>query len=319
MIHPFRSVRMRSLVVLSLLLFAGCRGPGRVEFSAGQCVIDGRTATLAEVESRQARTSERIVARQPVMVLVTILVVLLAGASHIEKLVLLFSTRRSGAHGLGERIRVALDRYRDHPLRYFSIVAGTLLLLGVAGGTYVFLDAEKRANERALGLLQFCHVALRNQQADAMLDEQRRNLANIESTAGSIRSLVDRLPPQQQADAKQIVEQLRRTLGDQGKLVNAYAEKTDESARELREHTQLVEHGISSLETGLKILPAAFHDLSQQLEQGEQRRAAAEQQEKAKLDALKASLDALAARPAPQCPACLCEGARSVDGGVRAR
>lgn len=203
------------------------------------------------------------------------------------------------------RIRIALDRYRDHPIRYFSIVLGTLLLLGLAGGAYVFLDAEKRANERALGLLQFCHVALRSQQADAMLDEQRRNLANIESTAGGIRNLVDRLPPQQQAEAKQIVEQLRRALGEQGKLVNDYALKSAESTRELREHTALVEHDLSALE---KTMPAAMKDLSQRLDA----RVASLQKT---LDGQQNTLDALAARR--ECPACICEA--SGDGGYQKR
>jgi hypothetical protein len=287
--------------LILLCALAGCRGPGHVEYVGGQCVIDGRTATLSEVEERQARTSERIVSRQPVMVLVTILVVALAGASHIEKLVLLFSTRRSGAHGFGERIRVALDRYRDHPLRYFSIVAGTLLLLGLAGGAYVFLDAEKRANERALGLLQFCHVALRNRQADALLDEERRNLGSIEVTAGTIRGLVDQLPPQQKEEAQQIVVQLRRALGEQGRQVSSWAEKSDASARQLREHTELVEHDLSSLE---KSLPAALHDMSE-----------SHKSDSARLDAIESTLKMMAARP--QCPSCVCTVAERSDGGVR--
>jgi hypothetical protein len=293
-----------------LVLMVGCRGPGHVEFVGGHCVVDGRVATVDEVERSQARISERIVARQPILVLVTILVVLLAGASHIEKLVLLFSTRRSGAHGLGERIRIALDRYRDHPIRYFSIVLGTLLLLGLAGGTYVFLDAEKRANERALGLLQFCHVALRGQQADAMLDEQRRNLADLESTAGSIRGLVDRLPPQHQEEARQIVEQLRRALGDQGKLVNAYVEKSAESSRQLQAHTAVVEQVLQANFGALKGVPVALQDLGDALKRQEQKLDA----DKKRLDALQSALDTLAAK---SCPACICEAHHPDGGGVR--
>jgi hypothetical protein len=285
-----------------------------VEFVGGHCVVNGRAANLEEVEQSQARISERIVARQPVMVMVTILVVLLAGASHIEKLLLLFSTRRSGAHGLGERIRIALDRYRDHPIRYFSIVLGTLLLLGMAGGAYVFLDAEKRANERALGLLQFCHVALRSQQADAMLDEQRRNLANLESTAGSIRGLIDRLPPQHQEEARQIVEQMRRALGDQGKLVNDYVEKSAESSRQLEAHTALVEQVLQTNFGALKGVPLALQDLAEQLKRHDQKLGTVADAEK-KLQALQASVDALAAK---QCPACICEAPQaSADGGVK--
>jgi hypothetical protein len=309
---------MRPVIALVLLLMAGCHGPGRVEFVSGQCVIDGRAADLVEVEAMQARISERIIARQPVMVAVTVLIILFAGASHIDKLMLLFSTRRTETHGLGDRIRLALERYRAHPIRYFSIVAATLLLLGVAGGAYVFLDAEKRANERALGLLQFCHVALRNRQADAMLDQQRRNLAHIESTAGTIESLVDRLPPQHKEEAAQIVAQLRRALGEEGRLVNAYAEKSDESTRQLRQHTQLVEHGLSTLETdfsALKNVPLQLHELSEQLKQHDQRSL----DEKAKIDALTARLETLTKKSGPQCPSCNGDGPKAVDGGIRPR
>jgi hypothetical protein len=301
-----------SMRLVFALFLAGCGGPGKVEFVDGHCVVNGSAATLQQVEQSQARISERIVARQPVMVVVTILVVLLAGASHIEKLVLLFSTRRSQAHGLGERIRLALDRYRDHPIRYFSIVAGTLVLLGVAGGAYVFLDAEKRANERALGLLQFCHVAMRSQQADAMLDEQRRNLADLESTAGSIRGLVDRLPPQHQEEARQIVEQLRRSLGDQGKLVNAWVEKSSETSRQLEAHNALLEQGLSALQSNFK---GVLQDLAEQLKRHDQRIGTAEDGEKSRLEALQAALDKLAARP--QCPACICEASRPDASAIR--
>ena len=243
---------------------------------------------------------------------VTILVVLLAGASHIEKLILLFSTRRKEAHSLGDRIRNALDRYRAHPMRYFAIVVGTLLLLGCAGGAYVALDASRRADERALGLLQFCHVALRNRQADAILDEQRKNLSSIEDTAGAIRSLVGGLPPEEQKKAKQIVEQINGALEKQGKLVNELMTRSDESTR------AALEHGLGVLASdfeSLKGVPAGLHDL-------------ADGQKK-----LEAAMRALESKPfpeipkCPQCPAapaCVCETPRPkpaevikrpVDGG----
>ena len=66
----------------------------------------------------------------------------------------------------------------------------------LAAGLYIYLDADKRASERALGMLQFCHLALRTNEEQGVLDEQRRNLAAIESTAGDIRTLVDKLPPE---------------------------------------------------------------------------------------------------------------------------
>jgi hypothetical protein len=288
---------MRALAILSVLICCSCEHPGHVEYTGGQCMIDGAPATLSEVEARQAKISERVVARQPLSVAVTILIVLLAGASHVEKLILLFTTRRKEAHGLGDRIRNALDRYRAHPIRYFAIVVGTLLLLGAAGGTYVALDAERRADERALGLLQFCHVALRNRQADALLDEQRKNLAAIESTAGNIRSLVGTLPPEEQKKARQIVEQINAALAKQSTLVN------DFTAR-----------GLTALEgdfATLKGLPASVRELGEELKR---RDAAAD----GKLAAIKSGLDALAARPAPKCPACICEAPRAQpmgDGG----
>src|SRR5262249_39614621 len=153
-----------------------CGGPGRIQFDNEQCLIDGTPATLAQVEARQTQVTQRILSRQPLFVLVTILVVVLAGTSHVEKLFLLFSARHKEARGLGERLKLALDRYRAHPVRYFSIVAGTLTLLLVAAGLYIYLDADKRASERALGTLQFCHLALRTAEEQGVLDEQRHNL-----------------------------------------------------------------------------------------------------------------------------------------------
>jgi hypothetical protein len=246
-------------------LMAGCHGPGRVEFTQGQCLIDGRTATLAEVEDRQARISERILDRQPWFVLITVLIVALAGMSHVEKVVLLFSTRGSQVRGVGERLRLMLERYRQHPVRYFSIVAGTLSLLGVAGGCYVYLDADKRASERALGLLQFCHLALRDTQAQGILSEQRRNLEALESTAGSIRTLVDKLPPEEQRKAREIVNDINSALARQGKLVGEFVAHTDESTRAVRAETEAVQRGLSSIESAvvaLKTLPSSLHDLA---------------------------------------------------------
>jgi len=290
-----------SVFALLLVLLAGCGGPGHVEFSEGQCRIDGQTASLPEVEARQARIAERILARQPLFVLVTVLIVALAGASHLEKLVLLFSTRKAHTHGFGERLKIALDRYRVHPVRYFSIVLGTLVLLGCAGGFYVYLDADKRASERALGQLQFCHLALRNSEAEGILAEQRRNLEAIESTAGNIRTLVDKLPPEEQRKAKEIVDSIHGALAHQGKLVGDYMTRTDQSNRALKEHEQLLEKGLSTLEASVlsfKTLPGGLRDLSDQVRALDGHVGNTD----AKLAALKASIDALAARPEPRCP-----------------
>jgi hypothetical protein len=299
--------RALPLLIALVMLAPACHGPGHVEFTQGQCVIDGRPAKLAEVEQRQSHLSERILARQPLTVLVTVLIVVLAGFSHIEKLLLLFSTRHTHVRGLAERLRVALERYRVNPVRYFSIVVGTLLLLGMAGGFYVYLDADKRASERALGLLQFCHLALRNNESEGILAEQRRNLEKIESTAGSIRSLVDKLPPEEQRKAKEVVSQINLALTQQGKLVGQYAAQTEESTKAVREQTENLQKGLTTLGSqvlGLKLLPASLRDLSDQVHALDGRLstaigatdaklAAAD----AKLGAIKSLLETLAARP----------------------
>jgi hypothetical protein len=268
-VQPVPRVIPRSLALAVTLALAGCHGPGHVEFTDGKCLIDGHVATRLEVEARQARISERILARQPLFVLVTILIVALAGASHLEKLFLFFGRKRDQpVHGIHDRLRLALERYRSHPLRYFSIVALTLSLLGVAGGCYVYLDADKRASERALGLLQFCHIALRNGEAEGILAEQRHNLEQLASTAGNIRALVGKLPPEEQKKAREIVGHINDALSQQGKLVSDYVTRTDESTKAVHEETQLLSKGLTSLETQvttLRSLPAALHDLGDQL------------------------------------------------------
>lgn len=291
---------MRLLALVGLVAMAGCHGPGHVEFTNGQCLIDGHVATRTEVETRQARISERILSRQPLFVLITILIVALAGASHIEKLFLFFGRKHGQpVHGLHDRLRMALDRYRSHPLRYFSIVALTLLLLGIAGGCYVYLDADKRASERALGLLQFCHIALRNNEAEGILAEQRRNLEQIESTAGNIRALVGKLPPEERAKAREIVAHINDALAQQGKLVSDYVTRTDESTKAVHEETQLLEKGLTSLETQvttLKSLPAALRELGDQLHAVDGHAASGFADVEAKLSAQETKLAALEAK-----------------------
>jgi hypothetical protein len=290
-------IRLRSLALIILVVLGGCQGPGHVEFTNGQCLIDGHVATRAEVETRQASISERILSRQPWFVLITVLIVALAGASHIEKLFLFFGGKQGKpVHGLHDRLRLAMERYRSHPLRYFTIVASTLLLLGIAGGLYVYLDADKRASERALGLLQFCHIALRNNEAEGILAEQRHNLEQIESTAGNIRALVGKLPPEEQKKAREIVEHINDALAQQGKLVGDYVTHTDESTKAVHEETQLLSKGLTSLETQvttLKTLPAALHDLGDQLHAVDGHAASGFADVEAKLSAQETKLAAL--------------------------
>src|SRR5262245_40075848 len=186
---------IRRALVFAVLLVAACGGPGRVQYDKDHCSIDGEPATLAEVEARQAEVAQRIQARQPWFAVVTLVVLLLAGASNAEKALVLFRSRkRDGDRRWAERLRDALERQRANPLGWFAIVGGTLTLLALAAGFYIYLDADKRASERALGMLQFCHLALKTNEEQGVLDEQRRNLAAIQSTAGDIRTLVDKLP-----------------------------------------------------------------------------------------------------------------------------
>ncbi len=313
-------------LALALLLFsaAGCARAVHVEFTGGQCLIDGESATLPQVEARQARITERVLARQPWFVVVTILVVVLAGASHIEKIALLFSTRHKEAHSLGDRLRNALDRYRSQPVRYFAIVSGTLALLVLAGACYVYLDADKRASERALGLLQFCHLALKDREQQSLLDEQRKNLEALQSTAGNIRTLVDGLPPEEQRKAQEIVAQMNSALSHQGRLVSDYAERTDEQTKAVREHTAVLEKGLTALETdvvALKTMPGALRDLSGQMQKLDGRIGGVDGKlasSDARLQSVETAVKTLAARPEPKCPACICEAPRSSapDGGA---
>jgi hypothetical protein len=301
--------------LLALALLSGCAGPGNVRYVNEQCLIDNQPASLKQVEARQAMVSERILHRAPLFVLLTVLVVVLAGASHMEKLVLLFSARRSGGKKFGERLQAVLERYRTRPVRYFTIVVGTLVLLLAAGGCYIYLDADKRASERALGMLEFCHLALRTRDAQGVLIEQRHNLEAIQSTAGDIRALVDKLPPEEKRKAHQIVATMNAALAQQGKLVGDYLSRSEETTTLLNQHTQALERGLSSVEAGvlgLKSLPGGLHDLSLSVQKLDGQLGAFD----AKLDgqsktlgqlaALTAEVKALAARPEPVCPACVC-------------
>jgi hypothetical protein len=257
---------MARLLILLALLSAACHGPGRVEYTDGKCFVDGRAIVLAEVQSRQADVSARILDRQPWFVVVTLLVVVLAGASHIEKLALLFRARRSHAKSFGERFADALDRYRVHPIRYFTVVAVTLALLAGAAGLYIYLDADKRASERALAALQFCHLALRTADEQSVLDAQRKNLESIQTTAGDIRALVDKLPPEEQAKAQEIVRTMNSALVKQSGLVTSYFHAADQASRALDARSQALEKGLSSVEANvlsLKTMPLALHDLDE--------------------------------------------------------
>ena len=258
--------RVAALLVLVAASLAGCGGPGHVQYDNDRCLIDGHQATLSEVEARQAAVAARIQSRQPWFAVVTIIIVLVAGASNAEKAMVLLRARRHEGENrpLSERIRDALDRHRQSPLRFGAIVGTTLGLLAVAAGFYVYLDVDKRASERALGMLQFCHLALRTSEEQGVLAEQRKNLNHLQSTAGDIRALVDKLPPEEKQKAREIVAQMSSALDKQGRIVGDYLSKSDEQQKALKEHTAAVEKGLSSLSTdlgALKSLPATLKDI----------------------------------------------------------
>lgn len=300
---------LRKALLAALLVLAACGGPGHVQYDNDHCLIDGQPATLDQVEARQAAVAQRIQSRQPWFAIVTIVVVLVAGASNIEKAMVLFRARKhDGQKPLSERIRDALERHRQSPLRFGAIVGSTLGILLVAAGFYIYLDVDKRASERALGMLQFCHLALRTSEEQGVLDQQRRNLLQIQSTAGDIRSLVDKLPPEEKQKAREIVAQMNNALEKQGKIVGDYLSKSDEQSKELKEHTALVEKGIMSLSTdllALKSLPAVLKDIGDGVKRvdgklgADETRAEALQQQLGELDA---KMKLLLARPACEAP-----------------
>jgi hypothetical protein len=320
------------LTVLSaalLAVVAGCGGPGDVRFDRDHCTIDGQAANLAQVGEREAAVGRRIASRQPWLVVITVLVVSLAGVSYVERLVLLFSANRD-ARSVGDRLKALVERYRAHPVRYFSLVGGTIGLLVMAGAFYIYLDADKRASERALAALQFCHLALRTGDEKRALDEQRRNLASIHQTADEIRALIDELPPAEQAKAQEIVGHMDDAVKHEGRLLDDHLRRSDDSVQAIRAGTQSIARDLTGLEgrvAGLEDLPAGVRAVGDAVHKLEARATAGDQalvDVGGKVAALQKSVDALAARPAPSCPACVCaapvaaEPAGRPDGSVRA-
>jgi hypothetical protein len=268
----------------------GCGGPGEVRFDHDNCLIDGLPASMARVEEREAVVGHRIAVRQPWLVAITVLVVSLAGVSYVERLVLLFSARRE-SRTMGDRLKALVDRYRAHPVRYFSLVGGTFGLLLLAGGLYIYFDADKRANERALSTLQFCHLALRTGEEEKALDDQRLHLASIHETAGEIRQLIDKLPPTEKAKAHQIIGHMDEAVRQEGRLLEDRLRRSEDMAQSIRDGTQSIARDLSDLEgriAGLKELPASVRGIEDRLTN------------------LGRTLDAVASRPAPSCPACIC-------------
>jgi hypothetical protein len=180
------------------------------------------------------------------------------------------------------------------------------VLVAVGGGFYIYLDIDKRASERALGMLQFCHLALKTQEEQVVLGEQRKNLEAIQSTAGDIRTLVGKLPPDEQRKAQLIVSEMNDALAKQGKIVGDYAERAGEAQKDLSEHTAAMEKGLASVEgdlAGLRSLPGDVKDLEGATRRIDQATTSIDgrfDDLRARVTAVDAKLDALLAKPA--CP-----------------
>jgi hypothetical protein len=269
---------------------------------------DGHPLTSQQVEQEQAMVASRIASRQPWFAIITIGVVVVAIGSNAQRALLLFKARHTqGQESRAGRLREALARQRDNPVVFASILATSLLLAAIGGGFYIYLDIDKRASERALGMLQFCHLALRTQEEQRVLADQRQNLEAIQSTAGDIRTLVGKLPPDEQRKAEQIVADMNDALARQGKIVGDYAERADEAQKDLSAHTAAMEKGLASVQgdlEGLRSLPTDMKDLETAARRLDESMTAFD----ARLDDLRtkaagidAKMDALLARPA--CPA----------------
>ena len=303
--------------LLAVLAGSGCGGPGNVRFDRDHCYINGEAAGLTQVEEREALVQHRIAVRQPWLVVITVVVVLLAGIGYIEKLVLLLSAGRDNK-GLGERLRASAERYRAHRLRYFAMVGGSVGLLVTAGILYIYVDADKRTSERALAALQFCHLALRTSEETTALDEQRQNLASIHRTAGEIRQLIDKLPPAEQVKAQEIIGHMDDAVGRERRLITDQLQRSEDTAESIREGTLSIEKSLTTLQgsvSGLTDLPAHVKAVSDTLHTAEERQVALQQTVAALTDALQAvqsKVNSLASRPPPSCPACICSERPSV-------
>jgi hypothetical protein len=321
--HPVRP----ALFAVALCL-AGCGGPGHIDYDGGRCLTDGRPMTADQVEAEQAEVAQRIASRQPWFAFITIGVVLVAAASNAERALLLVRSHHADGHrSLTERLRDVLARQRDNPVLFAAIVGGSLTLAATGGAFYIYLDIDKRANERALGMLQFCHIALRAEKEQTALDEERKNLQAIQSTAGDIRTLVGKLPPDEQQKAHLIVSQMNEALAQQDRIVGDFAARTDEAQKDLSTHAATMEKGLASVEgdlAALRSLPTNLRDLATatlRVDQATTSMGARFDDLHRQVGAVDEKLDALLARPActasapPVTPKIA--GSRAQDAGVR--
>jgi hypothetical protein len=310
----------RALIAAGALMAvtSGCAGPGEIRFNRDGCTIDGRPADLPRVEAREAAVQHRIASLQPWLVAITVAIVSLAGIGYVERLVMLFSARRD-ARGMGQRLQALVDRYRYHPVRYFALLAGSIGMLIAAGGLYIYCDADKRSSERALGALQFCHLALRSADEKRALDDQSQNLSSIHETAGAIRQLIDKLPPAEQAKASEIINHMDEAVGRERRVISEHLQRSEDTTLALTNRAQSIERSLGGLETDLgtlKTLPADVRALGTAIAKEESRAALASDklaaandrlaEANAALAMLQRTVSAVADRPAPVCPACVC-------------
>ena len=240
----------RVVLIGCLSLLASCTRAVRVTYDREHCYLDGRAAQISEVEEVQTELGQHVLARQPIQTWVTIVMLLIAGAGYFDKLALLIAARRSSAPSFAERVRASLERHRPHPVRYFGIVLSGLVLIGVGAGCYIWLDADRRASERALQQLQFCHLALKSAEEQSTLDEQRKNLDRLQSTAGSIKSLVDSLPPDEQKKATELLGQMKIAIGNQDRVLgreSALAQAVASGSAEIQQNLGLLAADLGAL------------------------------------------------------------------------
>ena len=306
-----RTGRLLLVAALAALACTSCGGPGPVRFDRERCYIDGQPAGLTQVEEREAFVEHRIAVRQPWLVVITVVVVLLAGIGYIEKLILLLSASRD-SKGMGEKLRAAAERYRAHRFRYFALVGGSVGLLVTAGFLYIYVDADKRSSERALAALQFCHLALRTGEETSALDAQRQNLASIHQTAGEIRQLIDKLPPAEQVKAQEIIGHMDDAVGRERRIITDQLQRSEDTAEAIRNGTLSIEKSLSGLENavgGLKDLPAEVKALTDRVRTTDESGSALQARVAdltTRIETVQHGIDGLVSRPQLTCPACVC-------------
>lgn len=323
------------LAAAVLVLSACGSAPARVTYDKDHCYLDGQAVQIEDVEVEQSVLAQRVLDRQPIQTGITLLILLIAGATYLDKLARLFSRQRhpDGERGptMTARLRAVIDRQRQHPVRYFAIVSSTVTVILVGAGVYIYLDADRRASERALGQLQFCHLALKSAAEQAALDEQRKNLDQLSETAGSIKSLVNQLPPEEQRKAELLLTQMRAALGNQDKLLSretAVAQAVAAGSVTLQKNLGALAADVG----GLRPLPQRIKELTEALGRVDghtvelQKRLDAVGQKVGEIDCARVKLPSgktmgetiaeLSSRPAPACR-CECASTAARDGGTR--